>query len=31
MKNYNYLEAVTADVIDFIRDEIDAKQGKLIP
>ena len=26
MKNYNYLEAVTADVIDFIRDEIDATE-----
>ena len=24
MKNYNYLEAVTADVIDFIREEINA-------
>lgn len=24
MKNYNYLEAVTADVIDFIRDEVKA-------
>ena len=24
MKNYNYLEAVTADVIDFIRDEVNA-------
>ena len=26
MKNYNYLEAVTADVIDFIRDEIDTTE-----
>lgn len=24
MKDYNYLEAVTADVIDFIRDEVNA-------
>lgn len=24
MKNYNYLEAVTADVIDFIREEVNA-------
>lgn len=24
MKSYNYLEAVTADVIDFIRDEVNA-------
>ena len=24
MKNYNYIEAVTADVIDFIRDEVNA-------
>lgn len=24
MKNYNYLEAVTADVIDFIRNEVDS-------
>lgn len=24
MKNYNYLEAVTADVVDFIRDEVNA-------
>lgn len=26
MKNYNYLEAVTADVIDFIRDEVNAAE-----
>ena len=24
MKNYNYIEAVTADVIDFIRNEVNA-------
>ena len=28
MKNYNYLEAVTADVIDFIRDEVNAAEYK---
>lgn len=26
MKNYNYLEAVTADVIDFIRNEVDSTE-----
>lgn len=28
MKSYNYLEAVTADVIDFIRDEVNADDYK---
>lgn len=26
MENYNYLEAVTADVIDFIRNEVDSTE-----
>lgn len=26
MKSYNYLEAVTADVIDFIRNEVDSTE-----
>lgn len=26
MENYNYLEAVTADVVDFIRNEVDSTE-----
>lgn len=28
MENYNYLEAVTADVLDYIKDEIDLAEWK---
>lgn len=28
MKNYNYLEAVTADVLDYIKDEINLAEWK---
>ena len=28
MENYNYLEAVTADVLDYIKDEIDLAERK---